>query len=167
MAGRQRVIIDNDFSGDPDGLLQLVHHLLSPSVEIRALIGSHLRPGDPFDPSESTADNACGRIHAVLTALGVDAPAPVVAGSNSPLPDMRTPLRSAAATAIVAEALADDPRPLFLCCGAGLTEVASAWLMVRDCAIANDDNPARLAAPVAAVAAMKSLRCIFMVCSSS
>ena len=129
MAGRQRVIIDNDFSGDPDGLLQLVHHLLSPSVEIRALIGSHLRPGDPFDPSESTADNACGRIHAVLTALGVDAPAPVVAGSNSPLPDMRTPLRSAAATAIVAEALADDPRPLFLCCGAGLTEVASAWLM--------------------------------------
>ena len=129
MAGRQRVIIDNDFSGDPDGLLQLVHHLLSPSVEIRALIGSHLRPGDPFDPSESSADYAWGRIHAVLTALGVDAPAPVVAGSNSPLPDMRTPLRSAAATAIVAEALADDPRPLFLCCGAGLTEVASAWLM--------------------------------------
>lgn len=33
-APRARVIIDNDFSGDPDDLYQLVHHLLSPSVEI-------------------------------------------------------------------------------------------------------------------------------------
>lgn len=31
-APRMRVIIDNDFSGDPDGLFQLAHHLLSPSV---------------------------------------------------------------------------------------------------------------------------------------
>jgi len=27
---RMRIIIDNDFGGDPDGLFQLVHHLLSP-----------------------------------------------------------------------------------------------------------------------------------------
>jgi hypothetical protein len=26
---RMRVIIDNDFGGDPDGLFELVHHLLS------------------------------------------------------------------------------------------------------------------------------------------
>lgn len=45
---RMRVIVDNDFSGDPDGLFQLVHLLLSPSVEVRALIGSRL--GD-YDPS--------------------------------------------------------------------------------------------------------------------
>ncbi len=128
-AARLRVIIDNDFSGDPDGLLQLAHHLLSPSVEIRALIGSHLRPGDPFDPSGATADNACRRIHDVLDALGMPAPAPVLAGSNTALVDDRTPIRSAAAEAIVAEAMRDDPRPLFLCCGAGLTEVASAWLV--------------------------------------
>jgi hypothetical protein len=31
---RQRIIIDNDFGGDPDGLFQLAHHLASPSVEI-------------------------------------------------------------------------------------------------------------------------------------
>ena len=40
MKPRMRVIIDNDFAGDPDGLLQLAHHLLSPSVDIRAVIGS-------------------------------------------------------------------------------------------------------------------------------
>ena len=39
---RMRVIIDNDLGGDPDGLFQLAHHLMSPSVEIRGVIASHL-----------------------------------------------------------------------------------------------------------------------------
>jgi hypothetical protein len=50
---RMRVIVDNDFSGDPDGLFQLTHILLSPSVEIRAIIGSHLKAGDGFDNSKT------------------------------------------------------------------------------------------------------------------
>src|SRR5690606_19340335 len=37
---RARVIIDNDFGGDPDGLYQLAHHLLSPAVEVRGVIAS-------------------------------------------------------------------------------------------------------------------------------
>lgn len=55
---RMRIIIDNDFGGDPDRLFQLVQHLLSPSVEIRGIIGSHLKAGDGFDPSKETATNA-------------------------------------------------------------------------------------------------------------
>lgn len=126
---RIRVIIDNDFSGDPDGLVQLAHHLLSPSVDIRLVIGSHLRPGDPFDPSETTAVNAASRAGDVIAALGLaDAP-PVVAGSNTALADTATPIESAAAQAIVAEAVRDDDRPLFVACGAGLTELASALLL--------------------------------------
>lgn len=35
LSPRMRVVIDNDYSGDPDGLLQLLHHALSPSVDIR------------------------------------------------------------------------------------------------------------------------------------
>ncbi len=128
---RIRVIIDNDYSGDPDGLVQLAHHLLSPSVDIRAVIGSHLRPGDPFDPSGNTADNACNRIRDVIAALGTaeaDAP-PIVAGSNTGLVDTATPIESAGARAIVDEAMRDDDRPLYVACGAGLTELASAWLL--------------------------------------
>jgi len=30
IGARARVIIDNDFAGDPDGLFQLAHHVLSP-----------------------------------------------------------------------------------------------------------------------------------------
>ena len=35
LSPRMRVVIDNNYSGDPDGLLQLLHHALSPSVGIR------------------------------------------------------------------------------------------------------------------------------------
>ena len=58
---RFRVISDNDYAGDPDGLFQLAHHLLSPSVEMRAVIGSHLAVGDPFDPSGASAANGATR----------------------------------------------------------------------------------------------------------
>jgi purine nucleosidase len=56
-----RVIIDNDFSGDPDDLFALVHHVLSPSVEIPLIIASHLSGGDEWDPSDRQASNAKAR----------------------------------------------------------------------------------------------------------
>jgi len=125
-----RVIIDNDFSGDPDGLFQLVHHLLSPSVDIRGVIGSHLRPGDPFDPSDITAENAVREIENTLALLRMAGTVPIYQGSNTAMPDRKRPVRSAGAMAIVAEAMRDDTDlPLFLCCGASLTELASAWLI--------------------------------------
>jgi purine nucleosidase len=55
---RLRVIVDNDFSGDPDGLFQLAHQLWSPSVEVRGIIGSHLKAGDGFNNSKKQADDA-------------------------------------------------------------------------------------------------------------
>ena len=69
---RIRVIVDNDLGGDPDGLVQLAHHALSPSVDLRLVIGSHLRPGDPFDPSDTTADNAAALARDVLALAGRD-----------------------------------------------------------------------------------------------
>jgi inosine-uridine nucleoside N-ribohydrolase len=124
------VIVDNDFSGDPDGLIQLAHHLLSPSVDIRVVIGSHLRKGDPFDPSGRTADNAAAAAQRVVDLAGHSDRVPVVAGSNVALVDRFTPIRSAATDAIIAEAMRDDTDlPLYLACGAGLTEVASAVLL--------------------------------------
>ena len=56
---RMRVIIDNDFSGDPDDLFALVHHVLSPSIEIPLIIGSHLSVGDECESAGrgNTADD--------------------------------------------------------------------------------------------------------------
>jgi inosine-uridine nucleoside N-ribohydrolase len=128
-APRMRIAVDNDFSGDPDGLVQLAHHALSPSVDLRLVIGSHLRPDDPFDPTGTTADNAAALAREILALAGRD-DVPVRAGSNAALADRRTPVASPAARALVAEAMRDDvDTPLYVCAGAGLTEIASAWLI--------------------------------------
>lgn len=124
-----RIIIDNDFSGDPDGLVQLAHHLLSPSVDIRFVIGSHLRDGDEWDSSATTADNAVAKARHIA-ALTNRADVRILAGSNTGLTTHGQPICSTAALAIVKEARRDDTDlPLFVVCGASLTEVASAWLI--------------------------------------
>jgi len=126
---RMRVIIDNDFGGDPDGLFELVHHLLSPSVEIRAIIGSHLRPGDGFDRSTETAMHAKQKIEEVLGIMNMSGKYPVYQGSNNPLENDSVPQQSEAAKAIIKEAMRDDTNlPLYVVCGAGLTDLASAYL---------------------------------------
>lgn len=127
---RYRVIVDNDFGGDPDGLFQLVHQILSPSTEIKGIIGSHLKPGDPFDASKNTAENAVKKVNETLEVVNLKNKFNVLQGSNDPLKDLKTPNVSEGAKAIVAEAMkADEKNPLFIVCGAGLTEVASAYLM--------------------------------------
>lgn len=128
-APRSRVIIDNDFSGDPDDLYQLVHHLLSPGSKIKAIIASHLRPGDPMDPSPDTAQNAELVLRDVFARMGIESDDVILRGSSVALPDMHTPQHSPAARAIIAEAMRDDNRPLFYAAGGGLTDLASALLI--------------------------------------
>lgn len=126
---RMRIIIDNDFGGDPDGLFQLVQHLLSPSVEIRGIIGSHLRPGDGWDPSKETATHAKKKIEELLGIMKMSNAYPVCQGSNFPLDNDSTAQPSDAANAIIKEAMRDDTKlPLYIVCGAGLTDIASAYL---------------------------------------
>lgn len=126
---RMRVIIDNDFSGDPDGLFQLAHHLMSPSVEVRAIIGSHLSVNDGFDRSTTQADNAAKKAREVLQLMNINKNIPVLAGSNVGMSNDSTPVKSEAVSFIIQEALRTDTKlPLYVVCGAGLTEIASAVL---------------------------------------
>lgn len=129
MTPRVRVVSDNDYSGDPDGLVQLAHLLLSHSVDVRAVIGSHLRAGDPFDPSPTTAANARAAADHVVDLLGLTGRVRTLEGSNNALTDRTTPIESPGARVIVEEAMADSPLPLFVTLGAGLTELASAYLL--------------------------------------
>jgi purine nucleosidase len=128
---RIRLILDNDYAGDPDGLFQLAHHLLSPSADIRLVIGSHLGADDAAwngSPGASAA-NAARRAREVALAAGRE-DVRILAGSETALPHPTTPVRSAAALAIVEEAMREDTDlPLFVACGGGLTEIASAWLI--------------------------------------
>ena len=67
---RMRVIIDNDLGGDPDGLFQLTHHLMSPSVEIRGIIASHLYEQGFGGPG--TSEYAKEQAMKVINILGLE-----------------------------------------------------------------------------------------------
>ena len=127
---RFRVISDNDYAGDPDGLYQLAHHALSPSVELRAVIGSHLAVAILSTRPVTARPTGRPRRNGCLIWSRPDLGIPVIAGSELPLISRTEPQRSAAAEAIVAEAMrTDTDQPLYVVLGAGLTELASAYLI--------------------------------------
>ena len=123
---RMRVIVDNDFGGDPDGLFQLAHQVLSPSAEIRAIIGSHHY--DDFFGNPGTSAFACKMAKEVLSVMHCDSLS-VYVGAEGKFTNVKEPLESEGARAIVTEAMRDDKRPLYVLCGAGLTNIAAAYLM--------------------------------------
>jgi hypothetical protein len=126
---RMRVIIINDFGGDPDGIFQLVHQVLSPSAEIRGIIGSHIKGVGFFGVPES-ASYACEKANEVLDIMNLKEKLPVYKGADSALADSKTARISDGANAIVKEAMREDTKtPLYILCGAGLTDAASAYLI--------------------------------------
>ncbi|MHC6592814.1 nucleoside hydrolase [Arthrobacter sp. C152] len=133
-AMRYRVIIDNDYAGDPDGFFQLVHHLLCESVDIKGIIGSHLPIDNPMDSSPDSAQHAVDAVEEVLDLMGKRGSVPVWLGAPHALKDSRTPIPSQASAAIIEEARRDVESRLFIACGGGLTDIASALLEAPDIA---------------------------------
>lgn len=117
-----RVIADNDYAGDPDGLVALAHQLLTPKARTVLVTSSALDPTLPM-PGGAARSAARGRDIAADLArrLGV-APPPVVAGGEV----LGAIAPGEAAHAIVAEAMRDDPLPLVFTCGGPLTNLAAA-----------------------------------------
>src|SRR5262249_11611777 len=127
---RARVIIDNDYAGDRDDMIQTAHHLMSPSVDVRFLIASHLPVGDVWDPSTTQATNAARLLKELLDAMGIADRHVIHRGSEVALRTATDAHDTAAARAIIAEAHRDDTRlPLYFAAGAGLTDLASALLL--------------------------------------
>ncbi|WP_419213619.1 nucleoside hydrolase [Maribacter sp. X9] len=125
---RMRVIIDNDLGGDPDGLFQLAHHLLSPSVEIRGIVASHLYEQGFGGPG--TSEYAKEQAMKILKILSLEKTVPVYTDQNKGLTDVETPLDGEGVQAIIKEALRTDTEtPLYVVCGGSLTNIASAYLL--------------------------------------
>lgn len=125
-----RVILDNDFAGDPDGLFQLAHHLLCKSLRVSLIVGSHL-PQMPFSGPNAPVPNgaaAAAKARELIEIMRLPAP-PVVAGTDLSIPARNGWKPGAATAAIVHEAMREDTtEPLIYCVGAGLTDLALAWL---------------------------------------
>jgi inosine-uridine nucleoside N-ribohydrolase len=126
---RFRVIVDNDFAGDPDGLFQIAHQLLSPSTDVRLIVASHLHGGEPiWNGSLQAAASGAQGVRDLIALLNAPRHGPVLAGSEVAIADRAHARPSPATAAIIAEAMRDDDTPLVYAAGAGLTELALAWL---------------------------------------
>ena len=125
---RCRVIIDNDWSGDPDGLVALAHHLLSQSNRVVAVTSSFLNP--VFESPVSRAEDGAELARELIALVGLSEPPEVHAGQNTGF--VADNPGSAAATAIIAEARNVDPLPLFVVCAGPLTNVAAAFAQAPD-----------------------------------
>lgn len=135
VTARARVFIDNDFGGDPDGLVQLAHHLLSPSVEVVGIISSHLRADDGWNELNETADSVFEGVklaEQTIALCGQSGKHQVFEGSKDPLANTLEPQPSQALQALIAEAEKNDDRPLYFACGGSLTQAASLFLARPD-----------------------------------
>jgi purine nucleosidase len=129
LSARCRVIVDNDLSGDPDGLVGLAHHLLSPTNRVVAVTSSFLNPKFPV-PAPRAEDGAAVARELVDVVGGHPRP-PVYSGSEHVFGSESA---SAAAVAIIEEARQDSDLPLYLACGGPLTNVAQALQQAPDIA---------------------------------
>ena len=131
---RYSVIIDNDFMGDPDGLFQLAHHVLSSSCDIKGIVGAHLSGnGRGFFrdlQGKDEADMSVNKVNEALEVMGMKGLFKVVPGAPVKMAGANKPVDSEGARLIVEEALKASPeKPLYVCVGGPLTDIASAWLI--------------------------------------
>lgn len=127
---RVRIIIDTDCKNEADDQYALVHHLLTPMLDIRGIIAAHFetewrRYGQPG----TTVHASMAEVQKVLSLMHMEARCPVVLGADHPLPDESTPVYSEGAKLIVEEAMKDDARPLYVALLGTATDLATALLM--------------------------------------
>ena len=123
MGPRCRVMVVNDLSGDIDGLFATVHALLSSSAEVRRIVGTAAQE------ASETAQVSVQNAEEILRLMGLSGKIPVHLGAATRMTDTTTPVDCPGARAIIAEAMRDDPLPLYVTVGGGLTEMASALLI--------------------------------------
>lgn len=126
-----KVLIDNDFCGDPDGLFALAQQALSPTTDIVGIVGGHLSDNSGgFSNRKDQATESCEIAENVLDIMGLKGKYKVVKGAEKGMISADQPIDSEGARLIIAEAKKCTPeKPLYVLCGAALTNIASALLL--------------------------------------
>jgi hypothetical protein len=127
VAPKVRVVSDNDYSGDPDGLVQLAHLLLSKSADVRAVVSSHLLTDVPWPVPDQPSTAGAALAEKVGQFCGYTGK--IFAGAEVGMTSIDQPAESEAVDFLIHEAMDDSSGlPLLVLCGGALTTIASAYL---------------------------------------
>lgn len=119
---RRRVIIDTDAKNEADDQYAIVHALLSPTLDVEALIPAHFRR--PGSQAESRAE-----VDLLLGLLGLADRVAVHDGAIAPMGSAQDLQDSPGARALVRASLVEGSGTLFIACLGALTNVAAALLL--------------------------------------
>lgn len=123
-----RVIVDNDFGGDPDGLFLLAHLMMCRTVAVPLVIGSLYKDFGAADLLPDKAGASAAKARELQHFFPGMAHPAIAAGSNQPLAAQSGTAISATSAAIIEEALrSDQTAPLVYAAGGSLTDIALAW----------------------------------------
>ena len=118
-----RVIISSDVKNEADDPFAIVHQLLTPLFDVRAVIAAHFESKAPG--TGTTMERSYQELLTLLDAAGID-DVPALRGCTVPLKSEQDAPSSEGVDFLITEALRDDPRPLYVTCQGTLTDVAAA-----------------------------------------
>ena len=125
-----RYIVHTDCKNEADDQYTLAHILMTPMLDIQAIIACHFsRFNFHGFPPEATMQASFDEIQKILELMHVSGQYPILKGAACSLPDELTPIDSEGARFIIREALREDERPLYIGMQGALTDLASAILI--------------------------------------
>jgi len=124
-----RMIVHTDCKNEADDQFALAHHLMTPKFVVKGIVAGHFNRNPQSYGEGNTAQASLDEINKVLTLMDVEGICPVVKGAELPLADEHTPIHSEGAELIIAEAMKDDDRPLFIGMQGAITDLAAAILI--------------------------------------
>lgn len=127
---KKRVLILSDIKTEADDPFAIVHHLLSPTEEVRGIIACHSE--SKFDKAPALAflkgtstETSYQEGRKILEYMEMD-DIPLFRGARYPLESLDALPESEGAERIIEEAMKEDDLPLFLACQGALTDLAIA-----------------------------------------
>lgn len=127
---KKRVLILSDIKAEADDPYAIVHHLLSPTEDVRGIIACHSESKFHKSPSlapliGTSAERNFREGQIILDRMEID-DIPLCQGSQYPLTNPDELPESKGAELIIKEAMKEDDLPLFLACQGALTDLAIA-----------------------------------------
>lgn len=118
-----RVIVYSDVKNEADDQFAVMHHLLTPSFDVRGVIAAHFESKAPG--TRTTMQKSYEELEILMAAAGMD-DVPMLHGCDAPMQNDSDTPDSEGVQKIIEEALKDDPRPLFVAAQGCLTDVGAA-----------------------------------------